>query len=195
MAFLLLVGIVTMFVMSGFATLLNTEGEIEAYPDTPEMQDWRRKKLMYQIDNVIGNLNIIDLLFGLIHNATTPKSEDAIGSKWRLAKVVCWRGSKHTALEMIRELKRYGIVIVWHGYSGDYVYFHVRQTQAEYAHYRLAHLHAGGPSWKEQAAHPAPAPGPAGGEPSKIQAKPKRKPVSAASPPPKRSLLTRLKNG
>ena len=132
--------------------LLGTAGEIEASPDTAENQKWRQSKWMYQIDNVWGQLNILDLLFGLISNAVKPKSKDAKGSKWRLAKVIVWRGPDGLGvLEVRREFKRYGIIVIWHGFNGDSCWFYVRETQKAHALYRLDHIHAGGPSWAEQA--------------------------------------------
>jgi len=152
-----MIGFVIIFGFAGLVialaqALLGTAGEIEAFPDTAENQKWRHGKWMYQIDNVIGQLNILDMIFGLISNAVKPKSADAKGSKWRLAKVIVWRGPDGmSVLEARREFKRYGIIVIWHGFNGDSCWFYIRETQKNHALYRLDHIHAGGPSWKEQA--------------------------------------------
>ncbi len=189
-------GMIAAVISMGIETLLNTAGEYDAYPDTQEMQEWRRKKWMYHVDTVAGKLNYIDLLAGIIINAVRAKSAEAKGSRWRLARINCWRGGDHNAIEIKRELKRYGIIIVGHGYDGDRVYLFVRQTQVAHALYRLEHLHAGGPSWKEQA-------GGAVKQPAAVQAtnkprgktKPRGKSKPAATKSRSSNLLTRIKNG
>lgn len=134
----------------GIESVLNTAGEVDAYPDSKEAQEWRRKKLTYYMDHILGRLNYIDLIAGIIINTLRSKSKGAKGSRWRFVRINIWQGGPHSANEIRRELKRYGIIVVGHGFDGDRVYLFVRQTQAAHAKYRLAHLHAGGPSWKEQ---------------------------------------------
>lgn len=187
---LLIGGMIAAVFMMGTEAVLNTAGEYDAYPDTPEMQEWRRKKWMYHVDNVAGKLNYIDLVAGIIINAVRSKSKEAKGSRWRFARINCWRGGSHTANEIKRELKRYGIIIVGHGYDGDRVYLFVRQTQVAHALYRLENLHAGGPSWKEQAGGAVKQPAPAQ---TTTKPKGKGKPASVKRNPT--SLVTRIKNG
>ena len=134
----------------GIEAILNTAGEVDAHPDSKEAQEWRQKKWMYYVDHVVGRLNYIDLIAGIIINTLRSKSEKAQGSRWRFVRINIWRGGPHCANEIKRELRRYGIIIVGHGFDGDRVYLFIRQTQAVHAKYRLAHLHAGGPAWKEQ---------------------------------------------
>lgn len=136
----------------GIEAILNTAGEVDAFPDSQEAQAWRQKKWTYYTDHIMGRLNYIDLIAGIVITALRSRSKDAKGSRWRFTRINIWRGGPHNANEIKRELKRYGIIIVGHGYDGDRVYLFVRQTQAAHAKYRLDHLHAGGPSWKEQAA-------------------------------------------
>lgn len=187
---LLMGGMIAAVFMMGTEAILNTAGEYDAYPDTPEMQEWRRKKWMYHVDNVGGKLNYIDLIAGIIINAVRTKSKEAKGSRWRFARINCWRGGGHTANEIKKELKRYGIIIVGHSYDGDRVYLFVRQTQVAHALYRLEHLHAGGPSWKEQAAGAVKEAAPA-----QATATPRGKSKPAATKSRSSNLLTRIKNG
>jgi len=149
---LIIIGLVGILI-AGAEALLNTAGEVEAFPDTAKNREWRQKQSMYQIDNLIGKLNILDLIFGLINNIRQPKSNNAKGSKWRLVKIIMWQGPDgETPVAIWRELKRYGIILIWHGFDGDRSWFYVRETQKKHAIYRLARLHRGGPSWAEQRA-------------------------------------------
>jgi hypothetical protein len=127
---------------------------VEPWPDTPKAQEVRRKSLFFWIDHIGGQcFNPLDTIYGLIKNAIKPKSEDAQGSRWKLTRVVMWRpgmGNTYaTYSQVAKMLSKYGIICFWWGFDGHQMYFHVRETQARHAIYRLTHGDTGR-SWAEQ---------------------------------------------
>ena len=147
---LIIFGIVGVL-MAAAEAILGTAGEAEASPDTAANREWRQKQWMYHIDNIGGHLNILDLIFGIIHNATEGQSRASQRSRWRLTKITIWRGpDSEPAITIYKKLKRHGVILVWYGFDGDRCWVYVRLEQARWAKYLLNNMPAS--TWAQKEA-------------------------------------------
>lgn len=89
--------------------------------------------MMNIFDNILGNLNFIDLLFGKANRLKHRSKGGRFGPTVQIKMKRIDKGGDHVLRTVTDHLNRYGVPTFDHGYDAQYRYFRVRKTQINFA--------------------------------------------------------------
>jgi hypothetical protein len=102
------------------------------------------------IDNILGSLNFIDLLFGKANRLRHASRGGRFGPTVTIRLKRIDKGGDYVLREVIGHLNRHGVPTFDHAYDAQYRYFKVRKTQAAWARwlYNDGNLRSPQRAWK-----------------------------------------------
>lgn len=97
--------------------------------------------IMDSIDDIWGNLDIIEVLLTLLRTAITPVSRNAKHGRFDLVMIQYPRGDKFEIVATAREagelLRKSGVVCGMVGFDRDHTYWLIRRSQIDWAMYLM----------------------------------------------------------